>query len=29
VQSDIDSDRFGGMFNGAGRIWRGKFVLEF
>ena len=29
VQSDIDSDRFAAMFNGAGRIWRGKFVLEF
>src|SRR5208337_2511510 len=29
VQSDIDSDRFGAMFNGVGRIWRGKFVLEF
>src|SRR5271166_120491 len=29
VQSDIDSDRFDAMFNGAGRIWRGKFVLEF
>ncbi len=29
VQSDIDSDRFGAMFNGVGRIWRGKLVLEF
>ena len=29
VQSDIDSDRFDAMFNGVGRIWRGKFVLEF
>lgn len=29
VQSDIDSARFGAMFNGVGRIWRGKFVLEF
>ncbi len=29
VQSDIDSDRFGAMFNGVGRMWRGKFVLEF
>ena len=29
VQSDIDSDRFEAMFNGVGRIWRGKFVLEF
>jgi hypothetical protein len=29
VQSDIDSGRFDAMFNGVGRIWRGKFVLEF
>jgi hypothetical protein len=29
VQSDIDSDRFAGLFNGVGRIFRGKFVLEF
>ena len=29
VQSNIDSDRFGAMFNGVGRILRGKFVLEF
>jgi outer membrane receptor protein involved in Fe transport len=29
VQSDIDSDRFGAMFNGVGRFFRGKFVLEF
>jgi hypothetical protein len=29
VQSDIDSDRFGALFNGVGRILRGKFVLEF
>ena len=29
VQSDVDSDRFAAMFNGVGRIWRGKFVLEF
>ena len=29
VQSDIDSQRFDAMFNGVGRIWRGKFVLEF
>jgi len=29
VQSDINSDRFDAMFNGVGRIWRGKFVLEF
>jgi hypothetical protein len=29
VQSDIDSNRFGAMFNGVGRTWRGKFILEF
>jgi hypothetical protein len=29
VQSDIDSDRFGAMFNGVGRTWRGKFILDF
>jgi hypothetical protein len=29
VQSDIDSERFGDMFNGVGRTWRGKFILEF
>ena len=29
VQSDVDSYRFAAMFNGVGRIWRGKFVLEF
>ncbi len=29
VQNDIDSYRFDAMFNGVGRIWRGKFVLEF
>jgi hypothetical protein len=29
VQNDIDSDRFGGFFNGVGRTFRGKFVLEF
>jgi hypothetical protein len=29
VQSDIDSQRFGAMFNGVGRTWRGKLVLEF
>jgi hypothetical protein len=29
VQNDIDSDRFGALFNGVGRIWRGKFVMEF
>jgi hypothetical protein len=29
VQNDIDSERFGAMFNGVGRTFRGKFVLEF
>jgi hypothetical protein len=29
VQNDIDSNRFGGFFNGAGRTFRGKFVWEF
>ena len=29
VQSDLDSDRFGALFNGVGRIFRGKFILEF
>jgi hypothetical protein len=29
VQNDIDSQRFGAMFNGVGRMFRGKFVLEF
>jgi len=29
VQSDIDSERYGAMFNGVGRTWRGKFVLDF
>jgi len=29
VQNDIDSDRFDAMFNGVGRTFRGKFVLEF
>jgi hypothetical protein len=29
VQSDIDSERFGETFNGVGRTFRGKFVLEF
>jgi hypothetical protein len=29
VQNDIDSYRFGGYFNGVGRTFRGKFVLEF
>lgn len=29
VQNDINSDRFGALFNGVGRTFRGKFVLEF
>jgi hypothetical protein len=29
VQSDIDSDRFGQFFNGMGRSYRAKLVLEF
>ena len=29
VQNNIDSDRFGALFNGVGRTWRGKFVVEF
>ena len=29
VQNDIDSDRFGALFNGVGRTFRGKFVFEF
>jgi len=29
IQSDIDSERFGAQFNGVGRIFRGKFILEF
>jgi hypothetical protein len=29
VQNDIDSDRFDSFFNGVGRTFRGKFVLEF
>jgi hypothetical protein len=29
VQNDIDSARFEAMFNGVGRIFRGKFTLEF
>jgi len=29
IQNDIDSHRFGGEFNGVGRTFRGKFVLEF
>src|SRR5262249_30478806 len=29
VQNDIDSPRFGEFFNGPGRVFHGKFVLEF
>ena len=29
VQNDVDSDRFGAFFNGVGRTFRGKFILEF
>jgi hypothetical protein len=29
VQNDIASDRFGEFFNGVGRTFHGKFVLEF
>lgn len=29
VQNDIDSYRLGALFNGVGRTFRGKFVLEF
>lgn len=29
VQNDIDSGRYQGFFNGVGRTFRGKFVLEF
>jgi hypothetical protein len=29
VQSDVDSYRFNQFFNGPGRVYRGKFVLEF
>ena len=29
VQSDIDSGRFEALFNGVGRTFRGKFILEF
>ena len=29
VQNDLDSYRFGQFFNGAGRTFHGKFVLEF
>jgi hypothetical protein len=29
VQADVDSDRYGGLFNSVGRTFRGKFILEF
>jgi hypothetical protein len=29
VQSNVDSYRYDAMFNGVGRTWRGKFILEF
>jgi len=29
VQNDLDSERFGALFNGVGRTFRGKFILEF
>jgi hypothetical protein len=29
VQNDIDSERFDALFNGVGRTFRGKFILEF
>jgi hypothetical protein len=29
VQSDVDSDRYGALFNGVGRTFRGKFILDF
>ena len=29
VQGDVDSDRYGAFFNGVGRTFRGKFILEF
>lgn len=29
VQNDMDSYRYGSFFNGVGRTYRGKFVLEF
>ncbi len=29
VQNDIDSYRYGAFFNGVGRTFRGKFILEF
>ena len=29
VQNDVDSARFGALFNGVGRTFRGKFTVEF
>lgn len=29
IQDDLDSNRYGEFFNGVGRIFHGKFVLEF
>src|SRR5262249_35156314 len=29
VQGDVDSVRYGGLFNGVGRTFRGKFVFDF
>jgi hypothetical protein len=29
VQADVDSVRYGGLFNGVGRTFRGKFILDF
>ena len=29
IQNDIDSYRFGALFNGVGRTFRGKFILDF
>ena len=29
VQNDVDSGRFGTMFNSVGRTWRAKFVVDF
>jgi hypothetical protein len=29
VQSDIDSARYGALFNGVGRMFGGKFVFDF
>ena len=29
IQNDVDSERFGALFNGVGRTFRGKFILDF